>query len=97
MSSAYLAESSQEEQHSLFYYEKISYSFDSKLIAAIYEGNNLDIFDTQTSECVYSIFTENQQYSLVWNPNKYILAYCGDDKNRNNVDEGNIHLLINQY
>lgn len=75
---------------------KISYSYDSKLLAAIYEGNNLDIFDSQTTECVYSIYTESQQYSLAWHPNKYVLAYCGDDKNRNNVDEGNIHLLINQ-
>lgn len=72
---------------------KVMFSHDSALIAAIYEGNNLDIFDTNTTDCVYSILTENPQYSIAWNPNSYILAYSGDDKNRNNVDEGNIHLL----
>lgn len=54
---------------------KVMYSHDSRLIGAIYEGNNLDIFDTDTSECVHSILTESQQYSLAWNPNQYILAY----------------------
>jgi THO complex subunit 3 len=73
--------------------QKIAFSHDSELIAAIYEGNNLDIFDVNTTECIYSVLTENPQYSLAWNPNSYILAYCGDDKNRNNQDEANIHLL----
>jgi len=72
---------------------KVHFSHDSQLIAAIYEGNNLDIFDVNSMESVYTIITENPQYSIAWNPCNYTLAYCGDDKNRNNVDEGNIHLL----
>jgi THO complex subunit 3 len=72
---------------------KIVFSHDSKLIASIYEGNNLDIFEVETGDLVHSIPTENLNYSIAWNPANYVLAYCGDDKNRNNTDEGNIHLL----
>jgi THO complex subunit 3 len=72
---------------------KIGFSHDAKLISSIYEGNNLDVFDVDTGECLLTINTESQQYSLVWNPKSYVLAYCGDDKNKNNSDEGNIHIL----
>ncbi len=72
---------------------KVQFSYDSKLIASIYEGNNLDIFEVNSGDCVYSMFSDVQQYSIAWNPNNYTLAYCGDDKNRNNIDEGNIHIL----
>lgn len=75
---------------------KISFSHDSKLLSSIYEGNNLDIFNVDTMECVHSVFTDNPQYSIAWNPRRRVLAYCGDDKNRNNIDEGNIHLLYNE-
>jgi len=72
---------------------KALFSHDSKLIACIYEGNNLDIFDAESTECIHTLYTENPQYSIAWHPSSYVLAYCGDDKNRNNVDEGNIHIL----
>jgi THO complex subunit 3 len=72
---------------------KVLYSHDSELLATIYEGSNLDLFNVNTGECVYSVLTENPQYSIAWSPASLVLAYCGDDKNRNNVDEGNIHLL----
>jgi WD40 repeat protein len=72
---------------------KAMFSFDSRLIASIYEGNNLDVFDTNSGCSVYTVFSDVQQYSIAWNPLNYMLAFCGDDKNRNNVDEGNIHLL----
>ncbi len=72
---------------------KIMFSHDSKFLGSIYEGNNLDIFDVESGECIHSILTENTQYSLAWNPREYILAYCGDDKNRNSSDEGKINLL----
>lgn len=73
---------------------KIGFSYDDKYLAAIYEGPNIDFFSLETGTSVYTIYNDNQQYSLSWNPNKHILAYCGDDKNRNNNDEGNIHLFI---
>jgi THO complex subunit 3 len=72
---------------------KIVFSHDSNIIASIYDGHNIDFFDTNTCECIYSITNETQQFDIAWNSNGYILAYCGDDKNRNNNDEGNIHLL----
>jgi THO complex subunit 3 len=72
---------------------KAVFSNDSKIIASIYDGSNIDFFDTNTCECIHSIINETQQFDIAWNPNNYIIAYCGDDKNRNNSDEGNIHLL----
>jgi THO complex subunit 3 len=72
---------------------KVSFSHDAKFLGAIYEGTNLDIYDVNSGECMHSIFTDSQQYCLAWNPKNYVLAYCGDDKNRNNVDEGNIHII----
>jgi THO complex subunit 3 len=72
---------------------KIAFSYDSNIIASIYDGPNIDFFNTNTSECIHSIVNETQQFDIAWNPNGYIIAYCGDDKNRNNSDEGNIHLL----
>lgn len=71
--------------------KKVMFSHDSKLISAFYDGNNIDIFDTYSGDCVHSIFTENQQFAMVWNPANYILAYCGEDKNRS--DEANIRLI----
>jgi THO complex subunit 3 len=72
---------------------KVLFSHDSKLIASIYEGNNLDIFETSSGDLVHSLGNDNQQYSIAWSPNNYVLAYCGDEKNRNNSDEGNIRLI----
>lgn len=72
---------------------KVVFSNDSNIIASIYDGTNIDFFDTNTSECIHSVINENQLFDIAWNPNAYIVAYCSDDKNRNNSDEGNIHLL----
>ena len=73
--------------------KSLAFSYDSKIIASIYEGPNIDFFDINTAECVHSIITENQKFSISWNPINNTLVYCGDDKNRNNADEGNIHIL----
>jgi WD40 repeat protein len=72
---------------------KVLFSHDSKLVASIYEGNNLDIFETITGDVVHSLGNDNQHYSISWNPNNYVLAYCGDEKNKNSSDEGNIRLI----
>lgn len=72
---------------------KISFSHDGKLIASIYDGANLDIFDVNTTENVYSVYCDNQYYSLAWNPKSYVLAFCGVDKNKSNSDEGSINIL----
>lgn len=69
------------------------YSNDSKYIAAIYEGPNLDIFDCNTGDNVFTVLTETQQYDVAWNPSKYLIAYSSDDKNRSNVEEGTIHII----
>lgn len=72
---------------------KVFFSNDSKVIASIYDGPNIDFFDIKTSECVHTVTNESQIFDIAWNPNEYIIAYCSDDKNRNNIDEANIHLI----
>jgi THO complex subunit 3 len=75
--------------------KKIEFSHDNKLLSAIYEGgNSLDIFDSESSECIYSLFSETQLYSICWHPSSVILAFSADDKNRNSNEEGNVQLLI---
>jgi THO complex subunit 3 len=73
--------------------KKIGFSHDSKLISAIYEGQNLDIFDISTKTCVYSIYSENQFYSICWNPVNYTLAFSGIDKLKTGQEEGGINIL----
>ena len=77
---------------------KVQYSFDGKYIASIYDGVNVEVFSTECGAPVHTINTENIQYSIAWNRNKNvnknILAYCGDEKNNRNGDEGNLHLMI---
>lgn len=73
--------------------KKVGFSHDSKLISAIYEGQNLDIFDIETKTCVYSIYSENQFYSLCWNPKSYNLAFSGIDKLKSGQEEGGINIL----
>jgi len=72
---------------------KLAFSHDAKLISATYEAPNLDIFDTATGECVFSVYTENQLYSHCWNPKSHIMAFSGIDKSRNSQDEGGINLI----
>ena len=71
--------------------KKVMFSHDSKFISTIYDGNNIDVFETNSGDLVHSIVTDNQQFSMTWNPNNYILAYSGDDKNRS--DEANIRIV----
>ena len=44
-------------------------------------------------ESINSIPCKYPQNSIAWHPNSWVLAYCGDEKNRNNVDDGSIHLF----
>ena len=73
--------------------KKLGFSHDSKFISAIYEGQNLDIFDISTKTCVHSIYSDNQFYSLCWNPKNYILAFSGIDKIKSGQEEGGINIL----
>lgn len=72
---------------------KIEFSYDSNLISATYEGPNIDVFDRENGENVFSVYTENQIYSHCWNPSGYIFAFSGLDKNRNTNEEGGINLI----
>lgn len=77
---------------------KLQVSNDGKYLATIYEGENIDFFSTECGCPIYSIITENVEYSLSWskndNVNKNLIGYCGDDKSTRNGDEGNVHVLI---
>jgi len=88
--------------------KKILYSHDSKFIASISDENNIDIFEIETgtiylikfiifintlASCIHTIDCKYPQNAIAWHPNSWVLAYCGDDKNKNNADEGSIHLF----
>ncbi len=72
---------------------KLAFSHDSKLISATYEGPNIDIFDRENCENVFTVYTENQIYSHCWNPNGYILAFSGLDKSKTTNEEGGINII----
>lgn len=72
---------------------KIIFSYDSKFIASISEESCVDIYDVDASECVHSIICKSIQNSIAWNPKSLLLAYCGEEKNRNNADDGSIHIF----
>ena len=72
---------------------KIIFSHDSRFIASISEESCVDLYDIEVGECVHSIICKSIQNSIAWNPKSLLLAYCGEEKNRNNVDDGSIHIF----
>ncbi|KAG0052281.1 hypothetical protein BGZ83_002787 [Gryganskiella cystojenkinii] len=60
----------------------ISFSFDGEFIASASEDLNLDIALVETGESVYQIHCGAAMNSVAWHPNKYLLAYAGDEQDR---------------
>jgi len=72
---------------------KISFSHDSRFLASITEESLVDLYDLELGEYIFSVNCKAVQSSISWNPKMHLLAYCGDEKNRNSTDEGSIHVL----
>jgi THO complex subunit 3 len=63
----------------------ISFSHDGRLLASASEDTYIDIADAETGEQVHAIATKVAMNSIAWHPSQLLLAYAGDDKDR---DEG---------
>ena len=59
---------------------------------SIYESGNVNVLECQNGINVYTMYSDLVQYSVIWNNNKDILAYCGYDKNISNGEERNVYL-----
>ena len=73
--------------------KKCQFSQDEKFIASIYEGTNVDFFSVELGCPIFTIYTDNSEYCIKWNNKNNILAYCGDDKNNHEGEDGNVHLI----
>jgi WD40 repeat protein len=72
---------------------KVIFSCDSRFLASITEESSVDIYDVELGECIHSIICKSIQNSIAWNPKNLLLAHCGEEKNRNNLDDGSIHIF----
>jgi len=68
----------------------LSFSHDGRLIASASEDTFIDIADVQTGEQVHAVPTRVAMNSIAWHPTQLLLAYAGDDKER---DEGTFRIF----
>ena len=60
----------------------LSFSHDGKYIASASEDLVIDIAEVETSECAHQIQCRSAMNSVAWNPAYDLLAYAGDDRDR---------------
>lgn len=60
----------------------LSFSHDGKLLASASEDAFIDIADVDTGEQVHAISSSVAMNSIAWHPTQHLLAYAGDDKER---------------
>lgn len=71
----------------------ISFSYDGQLLASASEDSFIDIGFVETGAKVYSVQCSDPTFIVAWHPNKYLLAYACDEKDKHNRDTGNIWLF----
>lgn len=71
----------------------LSFSYDGNLLATTSEDLFIDIIEVQSCEQVTSIRCQAPQLSVSWHPHHYLLAYAGEERNRNNTEVGMINLF----
>lgn len=70
----------------------LSFSHDSRLLAAASEDLLIDISCAQTGRRVAAVPVRSATYSVAWHPRRYLLAYACDDKDDRNRDAGTVKL-----
>ena len=68
----------------------LSFSHDGAYLAAGSEDPIIDIAAVATGEQAHAISTTAPMNSVAWHPNKLLLAFAGDDKDRQGRDEGSV-------
>jgi THO complex subunit 3 len=73
---------------------QLSFSFDGSILAAASEDVNICLFNVENEELIYKIKCKGPQHTISWNPKSYVLAYAGEekDKDKNKSEEGAIHV-----
>ena len=71
----------------------LSFSHDGCLLATTSEDLLIDIIEVSSCEQVTSIRCHAPQLSVSWHPQQYLLAYAGEERNRNNTEVGMINLF----
>lgn len=71
----------------------VSFSHDGQYIAAGSEDTVIDIGDVRSGEQAHAIATKAPMNSVAWHPSRHLLAFAGDDKNRQGYDEGSLRVF----
>ena len=71
----------------------ISFSHDGQYIASGSEDQLIDIAHVPTGEQAHAISTKAPMNSVAWHPSRHLLAFAGDDKDRQLRDEGSLRIF----
>ena len=73
---------------------QMNFSYDGTYLSTASEQTSINIYSTKTGEMVQSIDTPGTQYSVSWHPDKYILAFAGEDKQtKTDRQEGSFRII----
>ena len=71
----------------------LSFSHDCAYLASGSEDPHIDIASVATGEQVHAIPSTAPMNSVAWHPSKLLLAFAGDDKDRQGRDEGSVRVF----
>lgn len=73
----------------------LSFSHDGKLIASASEDLVIDLAHVETGQKVAEVSCDSPTFTVAWHPNKYLLAFACEDKDKYNPerDSGTIKLF----
>ncbi|EDV28103.1 uncharacterized protein TRIADDRAFT_20906 [Trichoplax adhaerens] len=70
----------------------VSFSYDSRLLASGSEDLAIDISHIQTGEHVAEVGCNAPTFAVAWSPNKPLLAFACDDKDKHDRDAGTVQI-----
>eukprot|EP00118_Oscarella_pearsei_P000329 m.4713 g.4713 ORF g.4713 m.4713 type:complete len:333 (+) comp11150_c0_seq1:12-1010(+) len=71
----------------------LSFSYDGKMLAMGSEDHHIDIALVDSGEEVFRVPCNASTFCVAWHPNKYLLAFVSDDKDRHERDAGTVRLF----
>ena len=71
----------------------LSFSHDAAYLASGSEDPIIDIASVATGEQVHAIPSSAPMNSVAWHPTKHLVAFAGDDKDRNGRDDGSVKVF----
>lgn len=61
---------------------QFSFNYDAQYLAVASDADEILIFDLNNNNSKHPVVCKSKQNTVKWHPNKNILAYAGDDKNK---------------